>query len=286
MADLSGSTLDRYAAGGTYYSAADITPFYKDPGVNFLGEYPPANWTRAWTGMTIAAAALSLAVVPSTPVFAAPEVGRPTETRVVKTGADYLPTLIASGTSALTRVETPGIESTSRARNSESIESVRAERDRRVAAASVSAVDDLGEWLQLTDTQVAQLCNISRRTLGNWRNAGGAYGASSRHLLAVHAFVSQLVAAQGVERTRLWLAMSSDEGTDRLARLSQGADGLRNVLTLAEPLLFPASAPAKKLVDDDDLDAYGEPPFDASTQKAHQSPAAGFVARPVRPRNT
>lgn len=212
--------------------------------------------------------------------------GGPTETKVVRTGVDYWPTLIASSTSARMGVGTPEIESTPVAGNSESIESVRAERDRRVAVASVSAVDDLGEWLQLTDTQAAQLGNISRRTLSNWRNAGGAYGASSRHLLAVHAFISQLVATQGVERARLWLAMNWDEGTDRLAHLSQGSEGLRNVLSLAEPLLFPASTPARKLVDDDVLDAYGETPIAAITQKENQGPAAGFVARPVRPRNT
>jgi len=235
-----------------------------------------------WNGVTVAAAAFSLAVVQPTPILVASELGMPNQTRVVGNGEDYWPSVIRARTSAETGVAKFGGQ-TPRSSSTPEPSEVRADRDRRMASAAVSAVDDLGEWLQLTDSQVAQLGKVSRRTLSNWRNTGGAYGASSRHLLSVHALVAQLIASQGIEKTRLWLAMGTDTGIDRLELLSQGPEGLRQVLGLADPLIFPAKATASRLVDDDDLEAYGE--ADLQEPVAVNSTAASFAAPPRRPRS-
>lgn len=233
-----------------------------------------------------AAAALTLAAVPGTPILQSTGSDIPSETNLIRVGADYWPSLLEGGTSAtdqgLSFRAAAGAYGHQAAGRPNAVETARSERDRRVSAASVSAVDDLAEWLHLTDSQVAQLGNVSRRTLGNWRNAGGAYGSSSRHLLAVHAFVSQLVAVQGIERTRLWLALGTDDGTDRVARIGQGAEGLRHVLALAEPLLFPTLQGPRRLVDDEDLEAFGQPGIDQVS--VDQNSAEGFVAPPRRPR--
>lgn len=278
-----GSLLDRYPSGETYCSTTQVTPFFEEWAADKSNPYSTVNRNRVWNGVTVAAAALSLVVVPSTPILAGPEPGIPSGTKIIRSGAEYWPTLIGAGTSTGSAAGSAGVQS-QEIEGADEAESTRAERDRRVAAASVSAVDDLCEWLQLTDTQVAQLGGVSRRTLSNWRNSGGAYGASSRHLLAVHAFVSQLVLTEGVERARLWLAMTSAGSEDRLTRLSQGPEGLRQVLQLAEPILFPPAAPSRKLVDEDDLEAESEASARQVTVE-NQSRDTRFAAPPRRPRN-
>jgi len=134
-----------------------------------------------------------------------------------------------------------------------STEAYRRARDERVAAKAVQAVDDLAAWLQISATEVAEIGRFARRNLSNWRAGSGAYGASSRHLLSVHALVSQLINALGQDRARLWLAAGTANGQPRLDRLAVGEDGLREVFAAAEPMLFPVTRPSGPLLADHDL---------------------------------
>lgn len=107
------------------------------------------------------------------------------------------------------------------------------------------AVNDLKVWLLLNDSDIAELCGVSRRSLTNWRNGTSAYGASLRRLYSVHALVSHLGEVLGLDRALLWL--SADDGTktdmSRVMRLAEGEHGIRLILTQAEPILFPKTAP-------------------------------------------
>lgn len=105
-------------------------------------------------------------------------------------------------------------------------------------SSAATAADDLKKWLTLSDTEVAELCGFSRRSLLNWRNGAGAHGTSSRRLLSIHALIGHLMTAVGPARAGLWLGMDDGTGLTRLDALRANDDGMRRVLTQAEPLLF------------------------------------------------
>lgn len=105
-------------------------------------------------------------------------------------------------------------------------------------SSAAAAADDLKEWLRLSDTEVAGLCGFSRRSLLNWRNGAGAHGTSSRRLFSIHALVGHLMTALGPPRAGLWLGMDDGMGLSRLDALGANDDGVRRVLTQAQPLLF------------------------------------------------
>lgn len=125
------------------------------------------------------------------------------------------------------------------------------------------AADDLKSWLTMTDSEVSALCGFSRRSLVNWRNGAAAYGASSRRLFSIHALVGHLVAKLGERGALLWFGVDNGAGETRLAALSRGEDGLRRVLTLAEPVLFPEMA-SQRLDFDSGLDDRAASAFMAS----------------------
>lgn len=110
--------------------------------------------------------------------------------------------------------------------------------------AEEQAVDDLKVWLLLNDSDVAELCGVSRRSLTNWRQGTSAYGASSRRLYSLHALVGHLGKVLGPDRAFLWLHADdgTETGTSRVERLGS-EDGIRRILTQAEPILFPKTAP-------------------------------------------
>lgn len=108
-----------------------------------------------------------------------------------------------------------------------------------VSDSAALAADDLKDWLALSDSDVANLCGFSRRTLLNWRTGASApHGNSSRRLFAIHALIGHLLDSAGPDRTRLWLEMDDGTGLSRLDALGAGDEGVRRVLTQAEPLLF------------------------------------------------
>jgi len=104
------------------------------------------------------------------------------------------------------------------------------------------AADQLKEWLSLNDSELADLCGFSRRSLLNWRNGGGVYGASSRRLFAIHALIGHIAVRLGSERAMLWLNAGDIVGVSRLQALADGEDGIRRVLSQAEPIIFPEFA--------------------------------------------
>lgn len=109
------------------------------------------------------------------------------------------------------------------------------------ARRALKAVQELQSWLSISASEVTRLGGFARRNLSNWQTGRGAYGASSRHLLAVHALVSQLVKVQGREGALLWLNAPFDQNRTRIDVLHQGKEGLLSVLQQAEPLLFPTA---------------------------------------------
>lgn len=129
----------------------------------------------------------------------------------------------------------------------ETLRAVRADGESPSSAAT--AADDLKEWLALSDTEVSEICGFSRRSLLNWRNGAAAHGTSSRRLFSIHALVGHLMSALGPARAGLWLGMDDGTGLSRLDALGADSDGIRRVLTQAEPLLF-AELPAR-----DDFDS-------------------------------
>lgn len=122
----------------------------------------------------------------------------------------------------------------------ERLQDASAKRERGSTSDSAAlAADDLKDWLALSDSDVANLCGFSRRTLLNWRTGTSApHGTSSRRLFAVHALIGHLLDSVGPDRTRLWLEMDDGAGLSRLDALGTGDEGVRRVLTQAEPLLF------------------------------------------------
>lgn len=102
------------------------------------------------------------------------------------------------------------------------------------------ASEELKEWLALTDTELAELCGVSRRTVLNWRKGGGTHGISSRRLLSIHALVGHLAARLGsISQAMLWLDTADEDGRSRLEKVASGEQGIRRVLRAAEPILFP-----------------------------------------------
>lgn len=150
--------------------------------------------------------------------------------------------------------------------------------ERAAAQRALIAADDLRRWLSLTAGEVAELGGFARRSLANWQNGRGAYGASSRYLLSVHALVEGLVRSLGESAALLWLQTPINNGRSALDLLRDGEPGLRTVLVRAEPLLFRAGTPASQVVSWDDL---SETADDETVAYIGPASPEEFAARPV-----
>jgi len=144
---------------------------------------------------------------------------------------------------------------------------------RGTAARALAAVADLSVWLGMTEDQVADIARFSRRNLSNWRAGLGSYPKTVRGLFEIHALLSGLVRAIGVDGAESWMALQSATGSPRRQLLATDA-GRAQLLSEAQPLLFAKvgrDAPAAEF-EDENL---------AIISGAHRD-AAGSLAR-MRP---
>lgn len=144
------------------------------------------------------------------------------------------------------------------------------------------AVKELGTWLLLSDAEVSQVAGFARRNISNWQNGKGSYGGVTRRLMNIHALVGQLVAINGTDRARLWLAAPlqqemKDRPNSRMSALSLGEAGISAVLQDAEQMLFPHQR--ELLVEPSQLVNFNT---EENAAVGDSSPAPGKFNRPPR----
>jgi hypothetical protein len=105
------------------------------------------------------------------------------------------------------------------------------------AARALAAVADLSAWLGMTEDQVADIAQFSRRNLSNWRAGLGSYQKTVRGLFEIHALMDGLVRGIGADGAATWIALQSTTGSPRRQLLATGA-GRAQLLSEAQSLLF------------------------------------------------
>jgi transcriptional regulator with XRE-family HTH domain len=110
------------------------------------------------------------------------------------------------------------------------------------AAAVLESVADLGEWLGITEQQVAEMAGFTRRNISKWRAGAGAYPKTTRQLNEIHAFVAALRDGLGEDGARAWVAGATSDGARRRDSLETEA-GRSALYREARSLLFRAAPP-------------------------------------------
>ena len=130
---------------------------------------------------------------------------------------------------------------------------------------ALEAVEYLKSLLKMSEITVANLVDISRNTIRNWRNGQGAYPSTVRKLFQVKHLISALHTTMTRERLNIWLYEPDDYNPNlsRLGRLGQ-PDGVGFLTKQANHLLFPPRPgkmpPQEMLVLESDL-AMEEPGY-------------------------
>lgn len=105
------------------------------------------------------------------------------------------------------------------------------------ARLALTAVDDLVNWLQEPEQDVAKLAGFSRRNISNWRNGRGVYPKTVRALFEIHALVGGLVRSLGSSGATSWLSQRGRGDLKRRALLSSEA-GRVELQRSASALIF------------------------------------------------
>lgn len=147
------------------------------------------------------------------------------------------------------------------------------------AVRALAASGDLGEWLGLTEEQVADLAGFSRRNYSNWRAGQGSYLKTVRELFEIHALVRGLTRALGREGMSAWLALPSTADEPRRNLLATST-GRAHLLSEAQSLLF---AKAEREIPDAEFDDVHVTGVSASQRKAANVIAAIPPKRRRRP---
>lgn len=130
---------------------------------------------------------------------------------------------------------------------------------------ALEAVEYIKSLLGMSEIKVADLVDISRNTVRNWRNGQGAYPATVRKLFQVKHLISALHTTMKREKLNIWLYEPDDydPSISRLERLGQ-PDGVVFLTKQANHLLFPPRPgkipPQEMLVLESDL-AMEEPGY-------------------------
>lgn len=136
---------------------------------------------------------------------------------------------------------------------------------RSTGSVALEAVEYIKRLLKMSEIKVANLVDISRNTIRNWRNGQGAYPATVRKLFQVKHLISALHTTMTRERLNIWLYEPDDYNPNlsRLERLGQ-PEGVGFLTKQANHLLFPPRPgkmpPQEMLVLESDL-AMEEPGY-------------------------
>lgn len=105
---------------------------------------------------------------------------------------------------------------------------------------ALEAVEYIKKLLKMSEIKVADLVDISRNTIRNWRNGQGAYPATVRKLFQVKHLIAALHTTMTRERLNIWLYEPDDYNPNlsRLERLGQ-PEGVGFLTKQANHLLFP-----------------------------------------------
>jgi hypothetical protein len=149
------------------------------------------------------------------------------------------------------------------------------------AAEALTAIAEIGRWLNRSPKDVAELCRFSLRAARYWGSGKTARPRPStvRHLYEVHSFVGSLVRSIGMQSAREWLALPTETGDRRLDVLAT-EQGIKGLLREAGDVLF-SQAPARErpvpeslVTAEDDLDAepYAPSSNTAPPRRARRAP--------------
>lgn len=123
---------------------------------------------------------------------------------------------------------------------------------------ALKAVDNIKSLLKISEGEVAELAEISRNTIRNWRKGQGAYPSTTDKLFKISHLISALSSVMNQNRMLTWL--NESDGNSALSRLEQlrQSDGVSSVTRQANHLLFPPRPgkipPQDMLVLESDLD--------------------------------
>lgn len=111
---------------------------------------------------------------------------------------------------------------------------------RSTGSVALEAVEYIKTLLGMSEIKVADLVDISRNTIRNWRNGQGAYPATVRKLFQVKHLISVLHTTMKREQLNIWLYEPDDydPSLSRLERLGQ-PDGILLLTKQANHLVFP-----------------------------------------------
>lgn len=111
---------------------------------------------------------------------------------------------------------------------------------RSTGSVALEAVEYIKSLLKMSEIKVADLVDISRNTIRNWRNGQGAYPSTVRKLFQVKHLISALHTTMTRERLNIWLYEPDDYNPNlsRLERLGQPG-GVGFLTKQANHLLFP-----------------------------------------------
>lgn len=141
----------------------------------------------------------------------------------------------------------------------------------------LGVVQELQGWLGVNRSQVAEIGGFDRRNLSNWSRSG-AYPSTIRHMLSVHALVSSIVQALGVDGARTWLAAQTAQLVSRasvapgLVDLLGDDEKVNALVSAASGLLFVVPARSNQFADMD---------FDETTEVT-SSDTASRIPRAAR----
>ncbi len=111
---------------------------------------------------------------------------------------------------------------------------------RSTGSVALEAVEYIKTLLGMSEIKVADLVDISRNTIRNWRNGQGAYPSTVRKLFQVKHLISALDSTMTQNQLSGWLN-GEDDNDPRLSRLDRLAqpDGPALVARQASSFLFP-----------------------------------------------
>lgn len=108
-------------------------------------------------------------------------------------------------------------------------------------SAALEAVEYIKRLLKMSEIKVADLVDISRNTIRNWRNGQGAYPSTVRKLFQVKHLIAALDSTMTQNQMSVWLN-EVDDNDPRLSRLDRLAqpEGPALVAQQASSFLFPS----------------------------------------------
>ncbi|MFI2347149.1 hypothetical protein ACH492_08835 [Streptomyces sp. NPDC019443] len=159
---------------------------------------------------------------------------------------------------------------------------VSSRREETRSERALAAVEDLANWLGLTESKAADVAGGYRRSYYNWVKGIQPYEATTLNLFEAHAFVAALVDALDVRGAREWLAIEL-ASRPRLSYLGDNS-GRNRLSKLAAKLLFKPSEPPTWSPDEDarHIDAQ----HDAATPAGVRRRVAKGLAAPPKRRAT